>query len=36
MLLPHLKIINFSDNKIKDITPLANLFSENLSDIFTK
>ena len=34
MLLPHLEIINFSDNQIEDITPLANLLSEYLSEIY--
>ena len=34
MLLPHLEIINFSDNLIQDISPLANLFSEKLSEIY--
>ena len=34
MLLPHLEMINFSDNLIEVITPLANLFSEKLSEIY--
>ena len=34
MLLPHLEIINFSDNQIEDISPIANLLSENLSRIY--
>ena len=34
MLLPHLEIINFSDNQIKDITPIANLLSVNFSKIY--
>ena len=34
MLLPHLEIINFSDNKIIDILPIANLLSDKLSEIY--
>ena len=34
MLLPSFEIINYSDNQIKDNTPLTNLLSENLSKIY--
>ena len=34
MLLPHLEIINFSDNKIEEISPIANLLSKSLSEIY--
>ena len=34
MLLPSFEIINYSDNQIKDNTPLINLLSENLSKIY--
>ena len=34
MLLPHLEIINFSDNKIEEISPIANLLSKGLSEIY--
>ena len=34
MLLPHLEILNFSDNQIVNITPVANLVSKNLFEIY--
>ena len=34
MLLPHLEIIDFSENLITDISPMANLSSHNLSEIY--
>ena len=34
MLLPHLEIINLSNNEIKYIHPVADLFSKNLQEIY--
>ena len=33
MLLPHLEVLNLSDNEIIDIQPVANLLSKNLNEI---